>query len=83
MYGMKVRNVVDKGLRRFIEEDNPAGLQPAVVPKLRRIVSFLQDMGREEELWTVPSLKAAPTCGRPKGRVESVSHDELEGHVSG
>ena len=47
---MKIRNVVHKGLRRFILEDNAAGVQPTVAPKLRRIVSFLQDMEREEEL---------------------------------
>ena len=66
-YGMKIRNVVHKGLRRFIEDDNPAGLQPAVVPKLRRIVSFLQDMEREEELRTVPSWKAHQLAGDRKG----------------
>ena len=64
---MKIRNVVHKGLRRLIEDDDPAGLQPAVVPKLRRIVSFLQDMEREEELRTVPSWKAHPLTGDRKG----------------
>jgi proteic killer suppression protein len=64
---MKIRNVVHKGLRRLIEDDNTAGLQPAVVPKLRRIVSFLQDMEREEELRTVPSWKAHPLTGDRKG----------------
>ena len=52
---MKIRNVAHKGLRRFIEDDNPAALQPAVVPKLRGILSFLQDMEREEGLRTVLS----------------------------
>ncbi|TVR56733.1 MAG: plasmid maintenance system killer [Candidatus Competibacteraceae bacterium] len=64
---MKIRNVVHKGLRRLIEDDDTAGLQPAVVPKLRRIVSFLQDMEREEELRTVPSWKAHPLTGDRKG----------------
>ena len=55
---MKIRNVIHKGLRRFIEDDDVSGLQPAVVPTIRRIVSFLQDMEREDELRSVPSWKA-------------------------
>ncbi len=64
---MKIRNLVHKGLRRFIEEDDPRGLQPAVVEKIRRIVTFLQDMEREEELRTVPSWKAHPLTGDRRG----------------
>ena len=64
---MRIRNVVHKGLRRFVENDDSAGLQPAVVPKLRRIVSFLQDMEREEELRTIPSWKAHRLGGDRKG----------------
>ena len=64
---MQIRNVVHKGLRRFIEDDNAAALQPAVVPKLQRILSFLQDMEREEELQAVPSWKAHQLAGDRKG----------------
>ena len=64
---MRIRNVVHKGLRRLIEDDDATGLQPAVVPKLRRMVSFLQDMEREEELRTVPSWKAHQLAGGRKG----------------
>ena len=64
---MKIRNVVHKGLRRFIEDDNAAGLQADVVLKLRRIVSFLQDMEREEELRMVPSWRAHQLVGDRKG----------------
>ena len=60
---MKIQNVLHKGLRRFIEDDSAAALQPAVVSKLRRILSFLQDMEREEELRTVPSWKAHRLAG--------------------
>ena len=38
----------------------------AVMPKLRRILSFLQDMEREEELRTVPSWKAHQLVGDRK-----------------
>ena len=64
---MRIRNVVHKGLRRFIEDDDATGLQAAVVPKVRRFVTFLQDMGREDELRTVPSWKAHQLTGDRKG----------------
>ena len=64
---MKIRNVLHKGLRQFIEDDSAAALQPAVVPKLRRILSFLQDMEREEELRTIPGWKAHRLAGDRKG----------------
>ena len=64
---MKIRNVIHKGLRRLLEDDDTAGLQPAVVDKLRRIISFIQDMAREDELRTVPSWKAHQLTGDRKG----------------
>ncbi|MDN5835880.1 MAG: type II toxin-antitoxin system RelE/ParE family toxin, partial [Nitrosospira sp.] len=64
---MRIRNVIHKGLRRFIEDDDTSGLQPAVVPKVRKIVSFLQDMEREDELRTVPNWKAHQLTGDHKG----------------
>jgi toxin HigB-1 len=64
---MKIRNVIHKGLRRFIENDDASGLQPAVVVKVQRIVSFLQDMEQEDELRTVQSWKAHLLTGDRKG----------------
>jgi proteic killer suppression protein len=64
---MKIRNVVHKGLRRFIENDDAAGLQPAVVEKIRRILTFLQDMEGEDEIRTVPSWKAHLLTGARNG----------------
>ncbi|TVR84650.1 MAG: plasmid maintenance system killer [Rhodospirillales bacterium] len=64
---MRIRNVVHKGLRRFIEDDVAAGLQPAVLPKLQRMLSFLQDMECEDELHTVPSWKVHQLTGDRKG----------------
>jgi len=64
---MKIRNVIHKGLRRFIEDDDASGLQPAVISKVQRIVSFLQDMEREEELRSIPSWKAHMLTGDRKG----------------
>lgn len=64
---MKIRNVVHRGLRQFIQDDNAAGVQPAIAPKLRRIVSFLQDMEREEELRSLPSWRAHRLTGDRRG----------------
>ena len=64
---MKIRNVVHKGLRRFIEHDDASGLRPAIVAKIRRLVTFLQDMEREDELRTVPSWRAHLLTGDRKG----------------
>ncbi len=64
---MRIRNVIHKGLRRFIENDDVSGLQPAVVVKMQRIVSFLQDMEQEDELRTVQSWKAHMLTDDRKG----------------
>ena len=64
---MRIRNVVHKGLRRLIENDDTSGMQPAVAAKIRRMVSFLQDMEREDELRVVPGWKAHQLTGDRKG----------------
>ncbi len=64
---MKIRNIIHKGLRRFIENDDSAGLPAAIGPKVRKIVSFLQDMEQEAELRTIPSWKAHQLSGDRKG----------------
>ena len=64
---MKIRNVRHKGLRSFIEDDDPVGLPAAFVEKIRRIVSFLQDMEAEDDLRGVPSWKAHKLTGDRKG----------------
>lgn len=64
---MKIRNVNHRGLRRFIEDDSPAALPPATVPKLRRMLSFLQDMESEYELRMMPGWNAHRLTGDRKG----------------
>ena len=64
---MHIRNVLHKGLRRFIIDDDASGLQPVVVEKLRMMISFLQDMGSADELRTVPAWKAHLLSGDRKG----------------
>ena len=60
---MKSRNAVHRGLRQFIRDDDAAGVQPAIAPKPRRMVFFLQDMEGEEELCSVPSWRAHRLTG--------------------
>ena len=64
---VKIRNVTHRRLRRFIVDDNAAGLPAAVILKLRSIISFLQDMEEEAELRTVPAWKAHQLTGDRKG----------------
>ena len=64
---MTIRNVVHRGLKRFIERDDASGLAPAVVEKVRNIVSFLQEMQDVQELRDVPSWKAHQLTGDRKG----------------
>lgn len=64
---MKIKNVIHRGLRRSIDHDDASGLQPAVVPKVRKIVSVLQDMETGDELRTVPTWKAHQLTGDRKG----------------
>ena len=64
---MKIRNVIHRGLKRFIERDDASGLAPAAVEKVRNIVSFLQEMQDVQELRDVPSWKAHQLTGDRKG----------------
>ena len=54
-------------MRQCIENDDASGLQPAVVTKVQRIVSFLQGMETEEELRTVQTWPAHVLIGNRKG----------------
>jgi hypothetical protein len=42
---MKIRNVIHKGLRRFIERNEPAALPPASVEKVRNIITLQETRG--------------------------------------
>ena len=64
---MKIRNVIHRGLKRFIERDDASGLPPDAVEKVRNIISFLQEMQDAQELRNVPSWKAHQLTGDRKG----------------
>jgi proteic killer suppression protein len=64
---MRIRNVLHKGLRRFIEDDDRSGLPPDFCEKIRNIVFFLQDMHKEGELYAIPNWKPHQLGGVRKG----------------
>lgn len=64
---MKIRNVVHKGLRRFIERNDSSGLPAAFIERVRNIVSFLQEMDDAEEVRAVPAWRAHQLTGSRKG----------------
>jgi hypothetical protein len=71
---MRIRNVLHRGLRRLIENDDESGVQPAVVAKLRRIISFLQDMERED---CGADLEGASPDRQPERKLELVCDEKL------
>ena len=64
---MRIRNIIHKGLRRLVENDDRSGIQPEIVEKLSRMVAFLQDMQHENQLRQVPLWKAHLLTGSRKG----------------
>jgi toxin HigB-1 len=64
---MKIRNVVHRGLKRFIQRNDASALAPAVVERVRNIVTFLQEMEDARELRDIPSWKAHQLTGDRKG----------------
>jgi toxin HigB-1 len=65
---MKIRNVVHRGLKRFIQRNDASGLAPAVGERVRNIVTFLQEMEDAQELRDIPSWKAHQLTGDRKGK---------------
>jgi toxin HigB-1 len=61
---MRIRSVAHKGLRALIEDCDPSGVPSAVVTKLVRMLSFLQEMADVEELRALPHWNAHRLEGR-------------------
>ena len=64
---MEIRSFVHKGLKRVYVDDNPKGLPPDSVDKLRAMLSFLQDMQDPERLRSFPLWRAHQLTGQRKG----------------
>ena len=64
---VKIRSFSHKGLKRFFLEDDPKGLPPDAVDKLRAMPTFLQDMRDVETLKAFPLWRAHQLTGDRKG----------------
>lgn len=64
---MKFKSVIHKGLRRLIEDDDAAKLDPQAVEKLRRILSYLGQLDDIEKLKAFPQWRAHQLKGGRKG----------------
>jgi proteic killer suppression protein len=64
---MKIRNVVHRGLKRFIQHNDASGLPPPAVERIRNIVTFLQEMEDFQEIRDIPTWKAHQLKGNRKG----------------
>lgn len=64
---MLIKNVVHRGLRRFIQRDDPSGLPSSAVEKVRNILTFLQEMEDVQEVRNITGWKAHLLSGGRKG----------------
>jgi len=62
-----IRSFAHKGLKRLYLEDDPKGLPPEAVDKLRAMLAFLQDMREPDSLRVFPLWKAHQLTGDRKG----------------
>jgi len=64
---VKIGKFFHKGLRKLYEEDITKGVPPDTVDKLRKMLTFLDEMADPDELRTLPSWKAHTLTGDRKG----------------
>jgi len=64
---LRIRNIIHKGLKLLYEEDEPKGVAPDAVDKLRKMLAFLDNMQDPQELRALPLWKAHRLTGDRKG----------------
>lgn len=64
---MQIRSISHKGLKRLIEGDDGRGLDAQAVPKLRRMLTFLEDATGIEVLEAVPTWRVHQLTGDRRG----------------
>jgi proteic killer suppression protein len=62
-----IRNFAYKGLKKLYSEDDENGVPPDTVDKLRKMLAYLEDMEKPEELWTLRSWKVHTLTGDRRG----------------
>jgi proteic killer suppression protein len=63
---VKIRNFTHKGLNRLYTEDNPNGVPPDSVDKLRKMLAFLDAIEGPEEVRGLTAWKAHVLTGDRK-----------------
>lgn len=64
---MLIRNIIHKGLRRYLLNGDGSGLPSSCLEKITSIVTFLNDMSEEDDLLRVPSWRAHRLGGDLRG----------------
>lgn len=64
---MRIRGFLHKGLKRLYFEDSSKGLPQDAVDKIRKMLSFIQDMESADELRTIAVWKAHQMTGDRRG----------------
>ena len=64
---MRIRNLVHKGLRQLYEDDISRGVPPDTVEKLRKMLTYLDEMESADELPVLPMWKAHRLSGNRRG----------------
>ena len=65
---VKIRNFVNRGLKRLYAEDIARGIPPNTADKLRKMLAFLDDMDDPEELRALGPGRCIPSRGIVKAR---------------
>jgi proteic killer suppression protein len=65
---MNLKSIRHKGLKRFIEDDDPSGLPSAKVEKIRDIVSALLTAQNVEDIPALPGWRLHKLHGDRKGQ---------------
>jgi proteic killer suppression protein len=64
---MRFQSIVHKGLRRFVELDDPRGLVPETLERVRNILTFLEMIKSEDDLRLTRQWNAHQLVGSRKG----------------
>jgi toxin HigB-1 len=64
---VKIRKFSHKGLKKLYAEDSTKGVPPDTVDKLRKMLTFLDNMEEPDELYALAAWKAHTLTGDRKG----------------